>query len=332
MTSRGPEFAGLRLSTEALPPRERVEFFREVAGRLICRLDIEPLSKEPFSADMVLRLLPGLGMLSATSSGMRAVRTPELLADGSGDVILGINTTGVNVVSQLNRQLTTAVGDAVLISSADSGSVAFPERSRLAGLRIPRAALAPLAPGLEDTFVRRIPGDNPALRLLVGYLSVLHDSNALATPELQRLVAAHVHDLVAVAIGASRDAAALAEGRGVRTARLRAIKEDIAKNMGHPELMTVGAVATRHGITPRQVQRLFQTEGTTFSEFVLAQRLVRAHRVLSSRRYAGWTITAIAFETGFGDLSYFNRAFRRLYGASPSEVREATRARTKGSA
>ncbi|MEN3383321.1 MAG: hypothetical protein V7608_3365, partial [Hyphomicrobiales bacterium] len=40
-------------------------------------------------------------------------------------------------------------------------------------------------------------------------------------------------------------------------------------------------------------------------------------------RYAGQKISAIAFDAGFGDLSYFNRAFRRRYGAAPSEVRAA---------
>jgi AraC-like DNA-binding protein len=29
----------------------------------------------------------------------------------------------------------------------------------------------------------------------------------------------------------------------------------------------------------------------------------------------------IALDCGFGDISYFNRAFRRRYGASPSEIR-----------
>jgi AraC-like DNA-binding protein len=38
---------------------------------------------------------------------------------------------------------------------------------------------------------------------------------------------------------------------------------------------------------------------------------------------AALTISSIAFESGFGDLSYFNRAFRRQYGAAPSEIRSA---------
>jgi AraC-like DNA-binding protein len=37
------------------------------------------------------------------------------------------------------------------------------------------------------------------------------------------------------------------------------------------------------------------------------------------------SITAIAYESGFGDLSHFNRAFRRRYGETPSEVRASLR-------
>jgi AraC-like DNA-binding protein len=32
-------------------------------------------------------------------------------------------------------------------------------------------------------------------------------------------------------------------------------------------------------------------------------------------------IATIAYDVGFGDLSYFNRCFRRRYGMTPREVR-----------
>ena len=83
----------------------------------------------------------------------------------------------------------------------------------------------------------------------------------------------------------------------------------------------MGAVAARHRLAPRFVQRLFEAEGTTFTEYVLAERLARARRVLTDPRFAGRKISTIAFDAGFGDLSYFNRAFRRHYGATPSELR-----------
>jgi AraC-like DNA-binding protein len=54
---------------------------------------------------------------------------------------------------------------------------------------------------------------------------------------------------------------------------------------------------------------------------VLDRRLARAHRMLADRRHADWAVSAIAFESGFGNLSYFNRMFRRRYSSTPSDVR-----------
>ena len=88
----------------------------------------------------------------------------------------------------------------------------------------------------------------------------------------------------------------------------------------------IEAVAARQGVTPRSIQRLFEREGSTFSSFKLEHQLACARRMLSSRQYAGWTIGAVAFAAGFGDLSYFNRSFRRAFGATPSDIRAAARA------
>lgn len=71
------------------------------------------------------------------------------------------------------------------------------------------------------------------------------------------------------------------------------------------------------------MRKLFESEGTSLSDFMLAQRLERAHRLLSDPRQAGSTITAISFEVGFNDLSYFNRAFRRRFALTPTDVRAA---------
>jgi AraC-like DNA-binding protein len=42
-------------------------------------------------------------------------------------------------------------------------------------------------------------------------------------------------------------------------------------------------------------------------------------------RYAHLNIAQIAHESGFGDVSYFNRMFRRRFGVTPSDVREEAR-------
>ena len=85
-------------------------------------------------------------------------------------------------------------------------------------------------------------------------------------------------------------------------------------------------MAARQGISEAYVRKLFEGEGTSFTDFVLEQRLAHARRLLSDPRYADRSITSIATDAGFGDLSYFNRCFRRRFGETPSAVRaEAAR-------
>jgi AraC-like DNA-binding protein len=76
-------------------------------------------------------------------------------------------------------------------------------------------------------------------------------------------------------------------------------------------------------LSPRYIHMLFEGEGTTFSTFVREQRLLHARNMLRSPRYGGQAISSIAFAAGFGDLSHFNRSFRRRFGASPTELRLA---------
>jgi AraC-like DNA-binding protein len=181
-----------------------------------------------------------------------------------------------------------------------------------------------LAPGFEDAFVRPLRPGSGVLRLLVRYLDILDDEDALRTPELRRVVAAHIHDLCALAIGATRDAAEIAKGRGLRAARMRAIKAEIAQSFQHGPV-SVATLAQSQGVSPRYIQKLFEQEGTTLSRFVLGQRLARVHRMLADPHYGHQTLAAIAYHVGFGDLSTFNRAFRRHFGATPSDVRAAAR-------
>jgi AraC-like DNA-binding protein len=47
--------------------------------------------------------------------------------------------------------------------------------------------------------------------------------------------------------------------------------------------------------------------------------------MLSNPLVAERTISTIADESDFGDLSHFNRAFRRRYGETPADVRAGLR-------
>src|SRR3954466_6530483 len=79
-------------------------------------------------------------------------------------------------------------------------------------------------------------------------------------------------------------------GRGVRAARIKMIKDDIARHLTDARL-SVHTVAARHKVSPRYIQRLFDECGSTFTEHVIEQRLERAHRLLSDPRLHDRTLT-----------------------------------------
>jgi AraC-like DNA-binding protein len=260
----------------------------------------------------------------SVSGGGTALRTRELLSDGNDNVVLYVQESGRRIIGQLGRELTVEPCGGVLASNADASTIILPGATRLVGVGLPRKLMMTLAPGLEDAFIRPIPQDTGILGLLLSYLGILGDEKALRAAELRRAVATHIQDLCALAIGATRDATEIAKGRGLRAARLRAIKADIVRNLRDGDV-SVTALATRHRVTVRYIQRLFESEGTTLSRYVLGQRLAQVHRMLVDPRCADRAISTIAYDVGFGDMSTFNREFRRLFGATPSEVRAAAR-------
>ncbi|RWQ68359.1 AraC family transcriptional regulator [Mesorhizobium sp.] len=321
MACSAAEFASICFSTEGLPEPDRFEFWREVLGRAITKFEIDPVPDSSPDASITLRALPGVDIASGAAAGMQYRRTPALI--DSDDIVLFVALSGAQTVDQIGRECTISAGEAAVFACAEPGLAIPRERQHRLAFRTPHDVLAPMVGNVEDAICKPIPSTVDSLRLLVSYAATLEDVDQPLTPAVANLAATHIQDLVALAIGATRDAAAIAEGRGLRAARLKAVKADIVSNLGYHDL-TVGAVALRQGVTPRCVQKLFETEGRTFSSFVLDQRLARARRLLSDPRYADWTISSIAFEAGFGDLSYFHRAFRRLYGATPSDIRQGT--------
>jgi AraC-like DNA-binding protein len=318
----------LRFSTAGMPAAARAQAVRDLhlrerrilSGDLQPIEPLEPLADCPLDVDLTKRTLPGLAVVSGTLSGLRHAVQPS--GAGADDLLLGINVRGCSVVRQLDQDLLLRDGDAVFATRGGAGfSIVRPTAVRFIGCRAPRAAIAPLVGRLDDMPIRLVPQHTETLTLLAAYARAIADVMPLATLELQRLAVSHMHDLIAVAIGATRDGRAIAEGRGIAAARLRVIMADISANLGDGDL-SAAQIARRHRVTPRYIHKLFESEGLTFSAFVLGQRLARAHRVLSDPRHADRNISSVAFDAGFGDLSYFNRTFRRRYAATPTDIRQ----------
>ena len=309
------------LSSGAFSARERSEACRNFFGAPMVGLEFEATDSETFGVDVAFGILTDIRIGAGRFSDFSVARTPTRIAqDGRADFALIISRAGEHVGTQCGREAIVGPGGAILTTDAAPASVRFGHSSEVIVLQPSRTALSALVPDCDDAVARPIDAGCEALRLLTGYAALLQQSEALANPAVRHLAAIHLLDLVALTVGATRDARVHAEGRGLAAARLAAIKDDVEAHLLRPDL-SIGAVAARQRITPRYVARLFAGEATTFTDYVRGRRLERARRRLVDPRDTSRPIGAIAFECGFGDLSYFNRCFRARFGTTPSAIR-----------
>jgi AraC-like DNA-binding protein len=310
----------LRFSTEGLPEHQRLAVWREAFGRAVLKVDVAPLDEGPFRADLAMCALPGLGVSWGSNSAQHIERTRALVAEGDDDLFLVLVSSGSIAVDQSGRRLDIAAGGVGLWQGGETGIARCGAGFSHVTLKLTRRDLEAMVPEADRLVMRPFGPDPAALTLLKHTLGGLAHIAPAAGPELQKLVAAHLRDLLALALGARPEAADVARRRGLGAARLQAAKAFIRRHLARPDL-AIHHVAANQQVSPRALQLLFEADGTTFSAFLLQERLALAHRLLTDPRVAERSIGAIALDSGFGDLSYFNRCFRRRYGATPSEVR-----------
>jgi AraC-like DNA-binding protein len=195
--------------------------------------------------------------------------------------------------------------------------------TRLTNYSLLRSDLAPAISNFDRALVT--PLDSETIRLLTGYTDLLFSEGALASAEFRRLAVSHIHDLIALAIGATRDAAEIAKTRGLRAARRAELytraKRLIALRLDDPDL-TSGEMAHRLRVSSRHLQQIFAERGETLMTRIWDERVGRAAKLLSAPEAADRPITDIAFACGFNDSSHFGRVFAARMGMVPSQWRK----------
>ncbi|MEQ8034052.1 helix-turn-helix domain-containing protein [Xanthomonas sp. WHRI 6106] len=90
----------------------------------------------------------------------------------------------------------------------------------------------------------------------------------------------------------------------------------------YTEPLTLGDLARQAHVSQSHLGFLFRDElGTPFKPMLQQLRIEKAKELL--HRQPKLRITEVALKVGFGDLSHFEKSFRRLVGVSPREFRNA---------
>src|SRR2546423_554578 len=158
-----------RISTESFPQNKRLAMWREVYGRGVTGVDIEPIGDAPFHADVTFSLLPGVGIACGSRSPAHYRVTRELARQGGDVIILSALRAGIATTSQFGIELSCGIGGASLLSAADPFTATLHIAGSFLTLALPRRSIAALVPDFAAAFGHPIRSDNAALRLLVRY-------------------------------------------------------------------------------------------------------------------------------------------------------------------
>ena len=315
----------LVFSSDDLPPEldERTRFnrWRDIFAWRYGSADFTRLADQPFKARSEFVEVRTLGLVRSESTVQRFKRTSQQAADGSGAYLIAFNN-GVSptTVNQRGREQVCAPEQMWLGSTADAIDVGNRTGTRWVTLIVPASALLQVVPLAEDMVARPLDATRPAIRHLRRYAEFLltadevGDDNGL-TGRLDTMLL----DLVALSLGGG-DSAESARSRGLRAARLQAVLQAIKADYADPALSSQ-TVAHGLGLSRRYVNDLLYETGSSFSERVLELRLQKARAMLFDPAYDRMKISDIAYACGFNEVSYFNRCFRRRFGASPTQFR-----------
>ncbi|MBX9946934.1 MAG: helix-turn-helix domain-containing protein [Reyranella sp.] len=307
-------------STDAFEPAGRFEAFRDALARGLFAFDLAQRGTDPYRGVVDL-CIPGPVVFGQVfGSAAEFTRSPALARGCEDGVWVLLTRTGRMRIAQGEVRRDLGPGEGAIIDARRAHAGECLVESDTWVVQVPGAELRALRPGgaaLETSF---LPSGAAATGLMFGLLEAHRRSGAMASAGLGAVTARSLADLVAFAMGPSARGAATVRERGLQAARRQAVLDDIA---GHSLEAGFGAasIARRLGITPRYVHALLEDTGRSLSEHVLDRRLALARRALTGPDGETRRIADVAYACGFGDLSYFNRMFRRQFGQTPSEAR-----------
>jgi len=249
-------------------------------------------------------------------------RNCERIADiAEANYILAFPLNGRAMFSQDGRIGVVGPDEYVLLSELAFYELSAEAQTNLLLLRIPVTELRSRLLSIDDHLSRRFQANEQMTRLLVCLVRNLAELFADASPPTPQALATEVIGLTALTIGAE-DRGAATDVRNARYHLRRRIVEFIESHLGDQNL-SPKKIAASSRISLSYLYSLFNDNDTTVGQFVQAKRLQRAYEILVADPNGRRTVSEVAYEVGFKNVSHFSRSFSRHFRIAPRDARQA---------
>ncbi|XVQ87229.1 helix-turn-helix domain-containing protein [Microbispora siamensis] len=315
------------MTTEDVEPSDGLAYFREAVLREVAPTEM----RADRTASFWGRIAVGdLGVVALERTATRSTaprgmyRGADLIRRSDPELYhVVFHEQASDVLAYDDRQIEFRPGD---ISVGDSSRPYEgwyePGAGRYLALHIPRNLL-PVPPAVIGGLIgARLSGRSGVGALLrTCAAQAARDLSSYTTSDAIR-VSTTLVDLTAALVAHEMETTDALPTESSRQILYLQIQRFVQQRLGDPDLVPA-TIAAAHHISVRSLHRLFETSGCTVAEWIRTRRLDRCRHDLTDPALADWPIRAIAARWGFGVQPHFSRAFRSVYGMSPSEYRRA---------
>ncbi len=254
---------------------------------------------------------------SAQEISGRFVRQPD-------GIWLALLLQGQGVLSCAEGPMPLRAGDIAYGPVATHSALTLPGDFSLLYVRLPRLTLHPRLLGPAPVRVGVLPQRSAVKHVFSGMLRAVAESLDELTAAQLRPIELAIPEFLIGSVLADVGSNPVRAASSARLALFHRTCQTIEAELGDPEL-SLTKVARHQGISPRNMQKLFEFGSQSFGQYVRTRRLERCHADLGSPLQAHLSISEICFRWGFNDAAHFSRAFRAQYGMTPRDRRRVPR-------
>ncbi|MBB1594876.1 helix-turn-helix domain-containing protein [Achromobacter sp. UMC46] len=268
----------------------------------------------------------GWMQVSELHSSAQRVRRSKLLAARAEEAgyKVTLQLAGRSEIRQSNRTALLMPGEWSIYDTTRPYEVDVDDGAHFLVMQVPGKQTDAWQPYMQNAVARTFSGQHGCGRMAMDLLRVALGEQAHLSESAARDAANAVLQMMGLDISERAGGLAEQDQAGLRQAQLRRVQQHILENLHDPALSPASAAAAFR-MSRRYLYNLFALAATTPADFILSARLERSRDALCDATQSVRQIGDIAYRFGFSDAARFSHAFRKRYGASPSEYRRQAR-------
>jgi AraC family transcriptional regulator, positive regulator of tynA and feaB len=321
-----PRAGGLeRWSVRGADAGTRLDAWSKILATTHLSFDVRPTRRTPdcFRGAVTRRAVGDLMLVDCAAVPFSASRSDRIIGTtpgGAREDVLGFQFVGrgVEMVREEGREFAVRSGDIVLWDGTQPTEIEVVEEFSKRTMLFPRDRVLEVCPRLGSVEVLPSLAGSATARLLARYMNAL----ALEQPALDEVAGSAAMSAALELLRAAIEPSLPADRGAARAAMRAEITRYVRRHLQDPGLAPA-SIARAYAMSVRSLFSLFEDVDESPARLIRNERLARCLEDL--RQPNGGSVTEIAFRWGFGDAAHFSRVFKREYGISPREARQAAR-------